>query len=484
MANELKNKFTYQFILSATQVLLPLISYPYITRILGPGNLGKINYADFLSQLFIIFAAFGIPFYAVRAIAVVKNDADKRAALIQEMLLLHSLFTLIAGCIFVVINYSQLHTNSGLYLFALANILLSSGLFEWYMQGMEAFKFAAVRTIIIRLSMLLAFFVLIKDAKDYPFYLGIFSAGYLAQVILNCYKVVKENHFVKQPLYFRKHFRPLWHFFLISSGISIFIFFDTILLQQLTHNEKEVGYYTTSIKLVKMCLTVLLTIGTVLMPRLSYLASTGNTDEIKKHLNKSFLFIVTLGVPISAVLYLMAPEIIKLIAGEDFLPAIPIIKILALLPLAISLSNLFCFQTLIPFNQERKFLTAVIIGGITSVVLNFLMIPSLNAAGAAWANIITEILITIITGWYAYKIISFTISSIVIVQTIIASLLFIPVILFCRSAFTSSLYVLLSGISCCVLLYVVLQYFLFNNAAVKEIIFYISNIFKTNPEKS
>ena len=478
MAGELKNKFVYQLILSASQVLLPLISYPYITRILGPVNFGKINYVDSLSQLFMIFAAFGIPFYAIREIAVVRNNTVKRAALIQEMVLLHSLFALLAAVIFIILTISQWHLNLLLYLFALANIILSAFSFEWYLQGMEAFRFAAIRTIIVRMGMLIAFFLLIRNATDYPYYSGIFTAGFLLIALTNGYKVAKDNHFVQQPLQLRKHLRPLGHFFLTTSAISIYIYFDTILLQQLTHNEQAVGYYTTIIKLVKICLVVLLTVGSVLMPRLSYLASIGNTSAVKIHLDKSLLFIVTLGIPISAGLYLLAPEIIAVIAGEAFLPAVPVMRILALLPLTIGLSNLFCFQTLIPFKKEKLFLVAVVIGGIASVALNLLLIPNLAEQGAAWANMITEIIISIITGWYAYKIIQFSIPRRVIVQTVVTCLLFVPLIFLCRSVFNSSFNILMAAISCCVLLYGVLQYFLFRNAAVRETIVFVIQTLK------
>lgn len=478
MAGELKNKFVYQLILSGSQVLLPLISYPYITRILGPVNLGKINYVDFLSQLFIIFAAFGIPFYAIREIAVLRNDAVKRAALIQEMVLLHSLFALLAAVIFIILTISQWDFNLLLYLFALANIMLSAFSFEWYLQGMEAFRFAAIRTVVVRIGMLVALFLLIKNASDYPYYSGIFTAGFLLQALTNGYKVAKDNHFVQQPIQLHKHLRPLWHFFLTTSAISIYIYFDTILLQLLTHNEQAVGYYTTIIKLVKICLVVLLTVGSVLMPRLSFLVSTGNTSAVKLHLDKSLLFLVTLGIPISAGLYLLSPEIIVVIAGEAFLPAVPVMKILALLPLAIGLSNLFCFQTLIPFKKEKLFLVAVVIGGIASVALNLLLIPYLAEQGAAWANMITEIIISIITGWYAYQIIQFSISPRVIIQTVVTCLLFVPLIFLCRSVFSSSFTILLAAIGCCVLLYGVLQYLLFRNVAVRETVEFVIQTLK------
>jgi O-antigen/teichoic acid export membrane protein len=214
------------------------------------------------------------------------------------------------------------------------------------------------------------------------------------------------------------------------------------------------------------------------MPRLSFLAGTGDTKTVKKHLDKSLLFIVTLGLPICTGLYLLAPEIISVIAGNNFLPAVPVMRILALLPLAIGLSNLFCFQTLVPFNKEKLFLTAAIAGCIISISLNFLLIPSLSERGAAWANMITEITIAFITGWYAFKIIRFSIPAAVLIQTAVTCALFLPVVIGCRYLFSSSLYVLVAAMGSCVLLYSSLQYAVFKNTVTRETAGYFLDLLK------
>jgi O-antigen/teichoic acid export membrane protein len=478
VASDLKNKFVYQLLLSATQVLVPLVSYPYIARVLGPANLGKVNYVDFIAQVSMIVAAFGIPFYAVREIAKVRNDAPKRTVFIKEMAVLHSIFALIVSAVYILLTYQQWQQSKSLYVFALANILLNAATFEWYLQGTESFSFAAVRTIAIKLIMLISFFVLIHQTSDYPLYMAVFTGGYFLQALLNCYKIFSDNHFTKQPLQFKKHLRPLWHFFLTSSAISIYIFFDTIILQHITHNEAVVGYYTTAVKLVKVCLAGLLVIGTVLMPRLSYLAEMGDKIAITRHINKSLLFICTLGIPACAGLYLLAPEIIEVLTGAAFKPAIPLMQLLAFLPLAIGLSNIFAFQILVPFNKERKFLTAAIVGCIVSVSLNFILIPFIDAAGAAWANMITEIAVTIITGWYAYQIVQFKISTSILLKTAFVCLLFIPVIILCRCVFASPLLVLLVGMGSCAMLYTLAQTFIFKNEALLEIKTYALSLLK------
>jgi O-antigen/teichoic acid export membrane protein len=478
VSSELKNKFVYQLMVSATQLLVPLLTYPYITRVLGPANLGRINYVDFVSQAFIIFAAFGIPYYAVREVAMVRNDAAKRSILITEMALLNLIFSAIATVGFILFTYPNWNKNPVLYLLAMMNILLSAFSFEWYIQATEAFRFSAIRTIIVRLAMIAAFYLLVKSESDFNIYFGIFTAAMFLLALLNSYRIFSENKIERKSINLKKHLKPLWHFFLTSSAISIYIYFDTIILQHLTHNDVAVGYYTIVLKMVKIFLLVILAIGTVLMPRLSWLAGTGNKIEISRQLNKLLQFIFIMGIPIGAGLMLLAPEIIETVAGEKFLPAIPLMRILAFLPLVVGLSNLFCFQTLVPFNFEKKFLTTVIIGCMVSISMNFLLIPYLQEMGAAISNIVTEIIITVLSGVYAYKLIKFDFKTTILIHTVISSILFIPVVFTCRYLFASPLIVLLVSIPLCMLIYFICQVSIFKNSTIREINRYFLNLIK------
>ncbi len=409
---------------------------------------------------------------------MVRNDINKRSILVTEMALLNLVFSLAATAGFILFTYSSWNNSPVLYLLAMINILLSAFSFEWYVQGTEAFRFSAIRTITVRLAMIAAFYLLVKKETDFNIYFGIFTATIFIFALLNSYKIFSENNITGRTLNLKKHLKPLWHFFLTSSAISIYVYFDTIILQHLTHDDQAVGYYTIVLKMVKISLLVILAIGTVLMPRLSYLASTGNTSEISRQLNKLLQFIIITGVPIGAGLMILAPEIIETIAGEKFLPAIPLMRILAFLPLVVGLSNLFCFQTLVPFNLEKKFLTTVIIGCMVSITLNFLLIPHLQQTGAAIANIVTEIIITVLSGMYAYRLIQFNFRAAVIIQTVAASLLFIPVVFLCRYLFPSPFIVLFISIPVCMMIYFIFQIVIFKNSAITEIKDYLVNLVK------
>ena len=465
-------------LLSGSQVLLPLITWPYITRVLGPVNLGKVNYIDFLSQVFMIVASFGIPFYATREIAYVRGDTLKRGVLVKELILLQGIFALIAAGLFALVSYKSWAEQPILCLFGLCNILVGSFTYEWYVQGMEHFKFAAVRTAFARVLMLVCFFMLVNTSDDYDIYYAIFTFGMIVTAFINAIKIVKENSFEASKVQLKKHLIPLWHFFLTSSAITIYVYFDTIMLQFITKDALQVGLYTTALKMVKIFLTVIIALSTVLLPRMSYLANENKREEIKTFLSKYFDLVITAGLPVCVGLFLLSPEIIDVIAGSMFSPAVPLMRVLSFLPLIIALSNMFCFQVLVPFKQEKKFLTAVIAGCMVSLSLNFIMIPLYAAQGAAFASTVTEIVVTVLTGVMAYKIIPWKMNKKLVAQCMAATILFIPLVLLCRYLFSSSLSILSASIVAAILLYFFIQYYIFKNAVLLEAKRYVQKLIK------
>ena len=460
---DLKDKFVFQLITGASQVLVPLLVYPYVTRVLGPQQLGIVNYIDFLSQMFIIFAAFGIPFYAIREVATVRNNPEARSVLIQELLSLHFLFTLAALLFFVLFTYNRWQDHGMLYLLAAGNIFISIFTLDWYMQGMELFGYSAIRYLVVRLLLIAGFFLLVHSSQDVTAYLAIYSFGYLAMAFVHARKMWLDNIWIRKPLQLKRHMRPLWHFFLTSSAISLYIYFDTVLLERITGSPVLVGYYTTAVKLVKVFLVALLALGTVLLPRLSYLVNEGKLEEATRHLQTNLDFIWVVGLPVSAGIFLLAPEAMFLIAGNEFAQAAPLLQIMALIPLVIALSNLFCFQTLVPFKMERRFLLVVATGSVLSILLNMLLIPYWGAAGSAWANLITETYIAGLSAYFAGRLIRFQIPQRMYLSTLFCCLLFWPLIEGFRMLVSSPLLLFMIAVSSCMLLYYFLQRFVFRN---------------------
>lgn len=456
--------------------MVPLLTYPLITRVLGPQNIGVINYIDFLAQVFAVFAAFGVPYYAVRELAALKDQPGKRSRLITEMALLNLFFSLLSVAGFVLFTFNNWQEQPLLYLLATFNIFLSAFSFEWYLQGTESFKFAAIRTVLVRTAMVVCLFIFVRKQEDYQNYFIIYTIAIFSMALLNLSKVLSENKLTWAQLKIRQHLQPLWHFFLTSSAISIYIYFDTIMLERLTHNNEAVGYYSFALKMVKVFLLVIVAVGTVMSPRLSYLVSSGMEKESNAYINKLVQFILIAAIPAGAGMSLLAPEIIGAVAGEKFLPSVPLLRILAWLPLIIGLSNVFCFQTLVPFKQEKKFLGTVLTGCVVSISANLLLIPYFQEKGAAMASVITEITITVMSGYLASRLTKLTMQPSAIVSIIASCLPFIPVIILARNLFTNHVLILVMAIPLCVMLYVIMLGNVFKNDIIIQVKKYFINL--------
>jgi O-antigen/teichoic acid export membrane protein len=478
LASDLKHKFAFQFALSVSQVLFPLITYPYVSRILGPAALGKVNYTDFLAQLFITAAAFGIPYYGVREVARLQHDAARRSIVTREILAIHLLLTAVATVAFSIIAFSSSTAEPNLLLLATLNIIVSAFGVEWYMQGTEAFRYTAIRTILLRFASVMLIFLLVRSPEDYIWYFAILIGTPLLTAFLNFGKLLRETNFSGSTS-LQRHWKPLSLLFLTSSAISLYVFFDTIILGQLT-NDATVGYYTTALKIAKLCLLLALSVGAVLMPRMAQVFEQEQWEDARRYLARTFNFLVTLSLPICTGLLLLAPEITAIIAGDEFLPSVAVLRILAPLPLLIALSTLFGVQVLVPLRKEKRLLIAVVLGSVTSLALNFALVPLLRERGAAIATISTEAVVCAATAFFALRSFTFRINGLLFLQSLISCALFWPLLLALRSVVHHPLALLLTGIAACAALYFIIQKYLFKNPAVSEIFHFFAQLLKRN----
>jgi O-antigen/teichoic acid export membrane protein len=472
--SDLKKKFLSQFLLALTQLVFPLITYPYLARTLGPVGIGKVSYAEFVAGLIITVFSIGIPYYGIREIAKVRNDRIKRSQLTSELIFIHLLCTVAGMVIFaaLLILNPNYHGERSLIVLGSLYILFQVFTIEWYLQGVEAFQFIAWRTIVIRLAGIAAIFLFVKNDKDYVIYYSIILATQLFVGAAAIAKMTRENQLSFRSLELRQHLRPLFYFFLTSSFISIYVFFDTIILGWLAGRE-DVGYYTFSLRIIKLPLLLLLTLNTILYPRISYLHVAGEKEKIFTLGKFTTAFIITLTIPISVCFFVLAPEIISLLGGEGFLPSIRILQILAPLPLLIGLSNFLVLQVLAPSHKERSIMIAVLIASIISLTLNFLLIPRLFGEGAAIAVLVTEASVFLLSFYFSYRQTRQQFSGANLFISLGLSAFAFPIVWLLRSSLNSPFYILSLSLIIFGLLYFALQYFLFGNEVMKAIVNFI-----------
>lgn len=471
--------FFYSLLLSIVNILFPILSFPYASRILGPEGIGKAQFVFSFAQYFALFAALGIPIYGVKEIARYRDDPQKRAAVFAELSIIFGISSILVFAVYAGVLYSfpYFANDRKMYLAAGMLVLLGFSYTDWYYSGIEAFRTITLRSIVIKLMSLVFLYVFVQTPEDLHHYLYILVFSVLGNQVYSFIAISSTNRFSKTGLELKKHLKPLMYIFGATLASSIYTVWDTVLLGFLS-NTRAVGYYTASVKIVKILLPFVTVMGTILIPTLSKYFAGQQTGEAKKLLDQSFHYLVFFSLPVATGIIALAPEFMYIFSGESFVAASVSMQILALLPILVGFGHFFSFQILIPSGRNREIFISMLGGLAASALLNFLLVPCFADRGAAIATVVTELIVTGAYCYFVQKHFAFRYHWRFALQSLLASLLFFPLILLLRKlplqmpVFTA-LSVLISA-----LVYVIMHLFVFKNHFLYNFIRPIRNRFR------
>jgi O-antigen/teichoic acid export membrane protein len=389
-----KNIF-YNVLLAVSQLLFPLITFPYLARTLGPDQIGLLNFAESISRYFILIAALGIPIYGVREIAKQQEDTAKRTVVFFEIACINLITTIFLSVCFICIVFwvPTLHKELPLFGWAIGYFILQMFYFEWFFTGMNQFKFIALRSFIIRFLFIIFVLVFIKAKSDYIKYMQMQVALSAIIAMINfkyLYSLLDLRQITFAKLNLRQHLRPLFILFLTIFSISIYFSLDTILLGFLANNE-SVGYYASALKLTKLIIAVLGSISVALFPQMIHFYHNGGIEKFSSMVKQCYTLILSLSIPIVILLAGMANDIIYLLLGQNFFRAVLPLQITAPLIVIVSLSGIFGFQVLSALSKDKSILLSAIIGMLVSIILSILLVPKYMENGEAITILITEL---------------------------------------------------------------------------------------------
>ena len=394
-----KNSVFYNVLLAISQVFFPLITFPYLARTLGPEHVGVLNFAESIAKYFVMLAALGIPIYGIREIAKVQNELKERTKIFAEIFTINLICTLGLSFLFLaaVFFIPQLNNEKILFYWTIAYFFFQVFYFEWFFNGMNQFKFIAIRQFIIRFFFIIFVFVLIKSQFDYVNYMRMqFGLSVLLAIINfnNLSKHISLNKETFSNLDLRKHIKPLLYIFLTIFSISIYFSLDTILLGFLANNE-SVGYYSTALKLNKLIIAVFGAVTVAIFPSLINLYHSQQIEKFRELIRQVFFVLVSLSIPAIVIFISCAKEIVHVLFSQNFDRSILPLQITAPLILIVSLSSIFGFQVLNALAKDRQILYSAIIGMSVSVVLSILLVPSLMEVGEAITILVTELSVSV-----------------------------------------------------------------------------------------
>lgn len=376
-------------------IILPLITTPYVSRILGASGIGAYSYTQSITQYFILFGCIGLNIYGQKQIAFVQDNKSKRSKLFFELVLVRmitislSLFIYFLTCV----QYEKYHL-----LFLIQSIDIIASIFDisWFFQGIENFKKIVFRNFTVKIIGVILIFTFVKDSNDLALYTLCYSSTlFLGNLSMWLYIPKLVNKIYLKSLNIVQHFKPTFFMFIPQIATSIYTMLDKTMIGALTGMDAEVGYYEQSQKIIKMAMTLVTSLGTVMLPRIANMFANKNYKEIEKYMLNSFRFVFALGFPIMFGIMGISRGLIPWFYGEGFDKVLPNMIIISPIILIIGLSNVIGTQYLLPTNRQREFTLSVLIGSILNFILNLVLIPYLLSIGAAIATVIAELGVTI-----------------------------------------------------------------------------------------
>lgn len=393
--HSLKLNFVMNAILTMSSFIFPLISYPYVSRILLPEGTGKVSFATSLIAYFIMFAQLGIPTYGVRACSRVRDDRQALTRTAQELLIINLIMTALSymALFLALLFVPRLRAERTLYLLVSLSMIFNTIGMEWLYKALEQYTYITVRSIVFKIVALIAMFVLIHSREDYVIYGGITILASSASGICN---FVHARRFISlRPVggyRFRPHLKAVAVFFAMACASTVYTNLDTVMLGFMTSDE-TVGYYNAAVRIKSILVSIVTSLGAVLLPRASYYVERGEMDRFRQITRKALNFVFLAAVPMMIYFMVFARQGIFLLSGENYAGAVRPMQWIMPTLLFIGLSNVLGIQILVPLNRERVVLWSIIAGAAVDVVLNVALIPQYGASGAAAATSVAELVV-------------------------------------------------------------------------------------------
>ncbi|MCD8206832.1 MAG: flippase [Bacteroidales bacterium] len=397
--------FIMNVILTASAFIFPLITFPYASRILLPDGVGRVNFAWSFAYYFSMVAMLGVPTYGIRAVAKVRDNKEELSRTVQEILIINAVVGAFCYAAYFLAIWFVPRLRSDYTLFAIMSvtILLNVIGVEWMYRGLEQYAYIAVRSILFKVIAVVVLFLFVKDQSNYVMYGVVMIVSGVGSNILNfinlrrCITLRPVGHYN-----FRRHWKPIAIFFLMSIATTIYTNLDTVMLGFMK-DDTVVGYYTAAVRVKTILVSFVTSLSVVLLPRVSYFLEQGIKEEFYRYAKKALNFVFLAALPITIYFILYSQETILLLSGDAFAPAVIPMQVIMPTVLLIGLTNVLGIQVLVPLDRERQVCYSVIAGAVTDCVINIIAIPRIGATGAALGTLVAEAVVLIFQLGFLWK---------------------------------------------------------------------------------
>lgn len=403
--HSVRYNYVMNTILKMSAFIFPLITFPYVSRVLGVALNGKISFASSYISYFVMVAQLGIPTYGVRICAQNRDNKERLSKIVHELFIINACMTIISYIVLLITVYSipKLIQNRNLIIILSVTIMLSCLGMEWFYQAIEQYDYITFRNLMFKIISIALMFLFVHDTSDYMIYAGITVIGTVGSNILNFIRIRKYIFVVPfndYKLYY--HLKAILVLFMFTIGATIYTSLDSVMLGFLS-TDTEIGYYSAAIKTRNILYSLVTSIGTVLLPRASYLIKSKQYDQFKNIIKKSVQFVVALAVPLTIFFVIESKDSILFLAGSNYSGAVKAMMVITPTIILAGMSNITGIQILIPLGFEKYTVISTFGGAIVDTMINAMLIPKLGATGAAIGTLIAETVVLFIQLYFMHK---------------------------------------------------------------------------------
>lgn len=433
--NGLKKNTIYSVIKTCSAIVFPLITFPYISRVLLAENVGKINFGLSIVSYFTLIAGLGISTYAIRECAAVKNDRKKLGNIASQIYSINIITTIVAYGLLLctLLFYNKMGNYRLLITIQSLSIVFTTIGADWLNTATEDFGYITIRTVLFQLISLILMFAFVHEPKDYYKYAVISLVSSSGANLVNVWyrrKYCKLRFTLE--INWKKHFTPIVYMFVMILAQTILNSVDTTMLG-LIHGDLAVGIYSTATKISNIISQLGGAIMWVVIPRLSIYFAEKNYSEINNMLKTVLVFLTTLGFPLALGTIFVADDIITIIAGKGYEPSANVLRVLMIGFLISQFSGFLGNAILLPSKQEKYYMLVCVVSALVNIVTNYIFIPKYGAVAAAGTTVLSTVVVVVLLLFKVDNNIKISRIRDVFVPQVVGTLLIVGICMFFRN---------------------------------------------------
>ncbi|MCO5286624.1 MAG: flippase [Chitinophagaceae bacterium] len=457
----MKKNFFYNFLLTGSNLLFPLLTFTYVSRIIGADGLGIVNFITSYSQNYMIIAALGIPIYGIREIAKAGDDVEKRSKIFFEILIIHFTFSCLLFLIYLItIGYHDLlFQNKNLVILGGSLILINVVSFNWLFAGVSDFKYITIRSLIIRSLSVISVFLFVRKREDFGVYLLIYVITMLLTAVVDIYSsrrfIRKKGKLTVKGIL--SHLKPVALLGTYTVLTSIYTVIPNTLLGFFS-SKAAVGYYSAADKIIRMAMSFFTAMNTVMIPKLNLAVECKKEIEYRTLIEKSLKVVVILGIPLTVFIALFARSIIGVLGGAGFTNSIVVIQIMSPVILFVAVAQVFVYLILSANRKDKEMVILSIVGMAISLIINLAFIPVMAERATGFSQLIAEFFVTFTAFFFCRRIIQIKFHFRDIWLSLTGVIPFVLISLFCFHFFSNDIFTLVVGGVLCSVAFLVYQF--------------------------